>query len=252
MKRLLCTALLIALVVPLAAQSPAGWQVRADRSTNPTDPDGAGEIRFTTIPGGFRAVNPTAAIFWNPANTASGAFTLRGTFKLNEPSGHTNFYGLFIGGRALEGAEQSYLYFMVAQDGSYLVRKRAGDRMPDPNATPGGRRMGGAPGMDLVQTPAGGQGMPGGGRMGGRGRGGPQAITENVARGTHDAVQKPGADGTSTNALEVRVSATTIDFAVNNTVVHSMPKGETVTDGIYGIRVNHLLNVDVTNFGVAR
>jgi len=245
MTKLLPTLLLVALVAPLAAQSPAGWQVRADRSTNPTDPDGAGEIRFTTIPDGFRAVNPAAAIFWNPANTATGTFTLRGTFKLNEPSGHTNFYGLFIGGRALEGAEQSYTYFTVAQDGSFLVRKRLGDRMPDPNAAPGGGRAGGAPGMSIAQAPAGGRG-------GGRGRGGPQAITENVVRGTHDAVQKPGADGTSVNALEVRVSASTITFAVNGTDVHTMPKGETVTDGIYGLRVNHLLNVDITGFGLAQ
>src|SRR5688572_33273893 len=83
-------------VAPVFAQTPAGWQVRADRSTSATDPDGAGDIKFTTIPGGFRANNPTAAIYWNPANTAKGNYTLRGTFKLLEPSGHNNFYGLFV------------------------------------------------------------------------------------------------------------------------------------------------------------
>lgn len=225
MKSLVCTALLVCLAAgPVMAQSPTGWQVRADRSSNPTDPDGAGDIRFTTIPGGFRAVNPTAAIYWNPSNTATGGYTLRGTFKLNEPSGHTNFYGLFIGGRALEGGEQNYLYFVVAQDGSYLIRKRAGDRMPDPNA------------------PA----------RGGRGGRGPQAVTENVARATHDAIKTPGADGTSVNVLEVRVTADTLTFAVNGTTVHTMPKGDVITDGIYGIRVNHLLNVDITGFAMAR
>jgi len=256
MTRTMFTALLAAaLVAPVVAQSPAGWQLRVDRSTNAADPDGAGDIKFTTIPGGFKAVNPTAAIYWHPDNVAKGNYTLRGTFKLNEPSGHVNFYGLFVGGRALTGAEQNYTYFMVAQDGSYLVRRRTGDRMPDPNAAPGGRMGGGAPGMDIAQAPAApaaGQGMPGmgGGRMGGRGgRGGPQAITENIARAQSPAVRQPGADGTSVNALEVRVSATTIEFAVNGTVVHTMPKTTIDTDGIYGIRVNHLLNVDVTEFG---
>ena len=135
MTRFFSTALVVALAAaPIFAQAPAGWQVRADRSTSATDPDGAGDIKFTAIPGGFRANNPTAAIYWNPANTAKGNYTLRGTFKLLEPSGHVNFYGLFVGGRALEGMEQNYLYFTVAQDGSFLVRKRAGDRMPDPNA----------------------------------------------------------------------------------------------------------------------
>ena len=224
MKRFLFIALLVALAAaPMFAQAPAGWQVRADRSTNATDPDGAGDIKFTTIPGGFRANNPTAAIYWNPANTAKGNYTLRGTFKLLEPSGHNNFYGLIIGGRALEGTDQNYLYFVVAQDGSFLIRKRAGDRMPDPNAPARGR--------------------------GGRG---PQAITEDVTRAPNAAVQKPGADGTSTNTLEIRVSGDTLNFVVNGTVVHTMPKGSTVTDGIYGIRVNHLLNVDITNFGLAK
>lgn len=248
MTRKLLTALLsFALVAPVLAQSPEGWMVRADRSTNPSDPDGAGDIEFTTIPGGFRAVNPTAAIYWNPANTATGDYTLRGTFKLLEPSSHANFYGLFIGGQNLEGAEQNYTYFMVAQDGSYLVRRRTGDRMPDPNAPMRGRR-GGAPGMDIAQTPAAGQ-M--GGRRGGRGgRGGPQAITEDIARGPHDAVQQTGADGTSTNALEVRVTTDSVNFAVNGTVVHTMPKTTIQTDGIYGIRVNHQLNVEITDFGV--
>jgi hypothetical protein len=224
MMRFLSTALVVALTAaPMFAQAPAGWQVRADRSTSATDPDGAGDIKFATIPGGFRANNPTAAIYWNPANTAKGNYTLRGTFKLLEPSGHTNFYGLFVGGRALEGMDQNYLYFTVAQDGSFLIRKRAGDRMPDPNAPARGR--------------------------GGRG---PQAVTENVARATHDAVRKPGADGTSTNTLEIRVAGDTLNFVVNGTVVHTMPKGDLVTDGIYGIRVNHLLNVDITDFGLAK
>jgi hypothetical protein len=224
MKRILPTALVAALAAaPVFAQAPAGWQVRADRSTIATDPDAAGDIKFTTIPGGFRATNPTAAIYWNPANTTKGSYTLRGTFKLLEPSGHTNFYGLFIGGRALEGTDQSYLYFVVAQDGSFLIRKRAGDRMPDPNAPARGR--------------------------GGRG---PQAITEDVTRSKHAAVRQPGTDGTSSNTLEIRVAGDTLNFAVNGTVVHTMPKGDVVTDGIYGIRVNHLLNVEITDFALAR
>ena len=79
-------------VVAVAAQSPAGWKVRADRSTSATDPDGAGTIKFTTAGKGFHAVNPQAAVYWNPANTAKGTYTLKGTFTLNRPSGHNNYY----------------------------------------------------------------------------------------------------------------------------------------------------------------
>lgn len=210
----------------LSAQSPAGWKQRLDRSTNANDPDPAGDVQFTTISGGFHAVNPTAAVYWNPANTATGSYTVKGTFKLVEPSGHENFYGLVFGGSALDGTEQHYLYFLVSQAGNYLIKQRAGDRMPDPNA-PAGR---------------------------GRGRG-PQPITADVmAKTAHASVQKPGADGTSTNALEVRVKADAVDFVINGTVVHTAPKASLpqTTDGIVGIRVNHQLNVQITGFESSR
>ena len=46
------------------------------------------------------------------------------------------------------------------------------------------------------------------------------AATDNVLPKTaNDAVKKPGADGKSTNALEVRVGADKIDYVVNGTVV---------------------------------
>jgi hypothetical protein len=67
----------------------------------------------------------------------------------------------------------------------------------------------------------------------------------------NEAVKKPDASGKSTNALEVRVGADKIDFAVNGVVVHSMPKAGVNTDGIYGIRINHLLEVHIDAFGVA-
>jgi hypothetical protein len=191
----------------LAAQSPQGWKVRADRSTSASDPDAAGSIHFTTAGRGFHAVNPQAAVYWNPSNTATGNYTLKGTFTLLKPSGHTNYYGLVFGGSNLDGPQQEYLYFLVAQDGSWLVKHRAGD-----------------------------------------------AATHDVARGPNAAVKKPDASGKSTNALEVRVTGDKIDYVVNGTVVNSTPKsGMTAkTDGIYGIRVNHLLEVQVDDLAVSK
>ena len=77
--------------------------------------------------------------------------------------------------------------------------------------------------------------------------------TEDVAaKAASDAVKKPGADGTSTNALEVRVGADKIEYLVNGTSVHTTPKtGQTAkTDGIAGIRVNHQLEVHIDDFSV--
>jgi hypothetical protein len=198
-------ALLVA--VPLIAQAPKGWMVRADRSTSASDPDGAGAIKFVTAGSGFHATNPQAAVYWNPANTVSGNYTLKGTFTLMKPSGHTNYYGLVFGGSALEGAAQSYTYFLVAQDGTWLVKHRNGE-----------------------------------------------AATDVLPKAPNAAVKKPGADGKSTNELEVRVGADKIDYVVNGTVVGSSPKGATApkTDGIYGARVNHLLEVQIDGLSAAK
>jgi hypothetical protein len=201
MKRLLAIALAAGTLaaVPLMAQAPKGWMVRADRSTSASDPDGAGAIKFMAMGGGFHAVNPQAAVYWSPANTASGNYTVKGTFTLLKPSGHTNYYGLVFGGSDLDNAKQNYTYFLVAQDGTWLVKKRNGD-----------------------------------------------AATDNVLPKTaNEAVKKPGADGKSTNELEVRVGADKIDYVVNGTVVGSSPKSAVKTDGLYGMRVNHLLEVQI-------
>ena len=128
MKRSLSVALLVFVsTVALAAQVPAGWKQRVDRSTSASDPDAEGTIKFVTMGSGFHATNPQAAVYWNPANTAKGTYTVKGSFKLVKPSGHTNYYGLVFGGSDLEGPNQAYLYFVVAQDGSWLIKQRDGD-----------------------------------------------------------------------------------------------------------------------------
>jgi hypothetical protein len=154
---------------------------------------------------GFHATNPQAAVYWNPADTITGAYTLKGTFTLLRPSSHANYYGLVFGGSGLEGAQQSYLYFVVAQNGMWLIKNRNGTG---------------------TSTIAGY--MP------------------------NDAVKTPDDTGKSTNALEVRVGPGKIDFVVNGVVVHTEPKAGALakTDGIYGIRVNHLLDVQIDGFSV--
>jgi hypothetical protein len=201
------TALALAAFAPLVAQAPQGWKMRVDRSAEASDPDAPGDIKFVTMGAGFHATNPKAAVYWNPASTATGAYTLKGTFTLMKPSGHTNYYGLVFGGSALEGGQQSYLYFVVAQNGTWLIKQRDG------------------------------------------------AATSIVAPKTpNDVVKKPDDTGKSTNALEVRVGADKTDFVVNGTVVHTEPKSGAMakTDGIYGIRINHLLEVQVDGFAVSK
>jgi hypothetical protein len=148
-----------------------------------------------------------AAIYWNPANTATGSYTLKGTFKLIKSSGYDEYYGLIFGGSGLEGATQSYLYFMITDDGTFLIKRRDG------------------------------------------------SSTQGVSPKTPSpAVKKPDAGGSATNALEVRVKADKIDFVINGTVVTSLPKsgGAAKTDGIYGIRINHQLDVQIDDFEMSK
>jgi len=195
--------LALAALAPLSAQAPQGWKMRVDRSTSASDPDAPGAIKFVTMGAGFHATNPQAAVYWNPVNTAQGSYTAKGTFTLMKPSGHTNYYGLVVGGSGLEGADQNYLYFLVGQDGTFLVKRRDG--------------------------------------MG----------TSNVKGKTaSDAVKKPDDGGKSVNALAIRVGPHKVDFVVNGVVVDSEAKGAVgKTDGIYGIRVNHQLEVHIDDFG---
>lgn len=111
----------------LSAQSAAGWKQRIDASTDASDPDPAGDVKFTAIPGGFHTSNPKAAVFFNPANTVSGTYTLKGTFAQNARSSHVNYLGLVFGGKDLAGPTESYTYFLVApQNGTFLVKQRTG------------------------------------------------------------------------------------------------------------------------------
>ena len=204
MRRLFLVLILTTVVAPLAAQAPAGWQVRIDKSTNAADPDDVQGVKVVAAGKGFRVTGGPAGTYWNPSNTVKGTYTVKGTFNLMKPSPHVNFYGLTFGGADLNSANQRYVYFVIAQNGSYIIRQRTGETVQD------------------VQPRT----MP------------------------HPAVRLPDANGTSTNTLEVRVGATQIEYVINGQVVQTTPKsGPTAqTDGIAGVRINHLLDVTVEGF----
>lgn len=206
MKRHVVLALTVLLAfAPLFAQVPKGWMFHSDHSTEASDPDAPGAIKLVPMGTGFRAIAPQAAIFWNPANTATGNYSLKGTFTLIKSTGYREYYGLLFGGRDLAGPGQTYLYFVITDNGTWLVKRRTG------------------------------------------------TTTEQLSPKTPSpAVKKPDANGKCTNALEVRVTADKIDFVINGTLVHSMNKTGQVTNGIYGMRINHHLEVQVNGFGLSK
>ena len=204
-RRFLLVTLIACLATPLVAQTPQGWRMRVDRSESGEDPDDRPDLTVVTKGKGFQVTGGPAGTFWHPSQTATGNYTAKATFTLIKPSGHTNYYGLITGGSALEGADQAYTYFLIAQNGTFIIRTRTGEKIAD------------------VQ-----------GRM------------------THAAIKQPDASGRSVNSVEVRVAGDTVSYAVNGTVVHTVPKSSVRTDGLVGVRVNHQLDVLVEGFEVQK
>lgn len=131
MRHALVLLLISCFTLPLSAQSPEGWKMRIDRSQSAQDPDDRPDLTFASKGTALHVKGGPAGTFWNAKHSAAGSYTLKATFNLNQPSSHTNYYGLVFGGSQLEGANQSYTYFVVAQDGSFLVRQRTGDATKD-------------------------------------------------------------------------------------------------------------------------
>jgi hypothetical protein len=131
-------ALLAAFSLPLAAQDhaadpdqaqqggpvPAGWTVRADKG----DASGA---NIQSMGKGLHVTTGPAVILYRADTEGTGPFHTLATFTQTKPSKHPEGYGLFVGGKGLDGAAQQYLYFLVRQDGSYLIKRRDGEKTSD-------------------------------------------------------------------------------------------------------------------------
>src|SRR5579862_3470237 len=99
--------------------SVAGWMGKADGS-------GAVADAKLSKDGDALAVTTGPAItYWNPANKASGNYTVKATF--NEPkymnlNSHPHPYGIMIAGNDLGTDQQSYLYCAAYGNGNFIVR----------------------------------------------------------------------------------------------------------------------------------
>jgi hypothetical protein len=130
------TALLLA--APLSAQGkdatkavgsaplPAGWVMKMDPGSESMT---AKMVKATS---GFEITSGGAAIYYSTADRqANDKFTTMADIRqLKKNVGHGEHgeaFGLFVGGQNLDDpAKQSYFYFLVRQDGQYLINRRAG------------------------------------------------------------------------------------------------------------------------------
>ena len=103
---------------------PPGWHARTDGNRP------IANVKFDSMSVGHHVTLGPAAIFWRDADTASGRYTVEAKFwqfPSDTHRDHREGYGLFIGGSALPAAGQRYTYFLIRDDGMYLVKRRMGD-----------------------------------------------------------------------------------------------------------------------------
>jgi hypothetical protein len=101
---------------------PAGWTARPDGKAELTN------VKVVTMGTGIHVTLGPAIILYKPANEGKGPFHTLATFTQTKSIEHAEGYGLFAGGRGLDGSSQRYVYFLVRQDGSYLIKERDGEK----------------------------------------------------------------------------------------------------------------------------
>lgn len=170
------------------------------------------DARFEAIPGGFRVTAGPAAYYWSSANVARGAYTVKAVFSQRAPTAQPEAYGLFIGGSELGTPDRNYLYCIVFPNGIYSIKHQYGGE----NHT-------------LVNLKP------------------------------SNAVRKADAAGRAVNEIAWRVTPARVSCLINGTEVENFARQDLLgpgklesTDGVYGVRVNHNLSVDVTGLALVR
>lgn len=131
-------AFAIAMLIPAtgapgqeAARAVAGGGISAPGWTGKIDAneEKAGQTlqnaKLAQEGGALHVTTGPAVTYWNPANKASGNYTVKATFtesKYMSLNNHPHPYGIVIAGNDLGGAEQSYLYCAAYGNGNFIVR----------------------------------------------------------------------------------------------------------------------------------
>jgi hypothetical protein len=142
-KLFLAIAVIGVAAMPIVAQQHQAAQHQSDADKKvagggvlPTGLNGRADIcsldgvKVTPMGGGMHFMSGPAGIYYKPADKMTGAYEARATFTQMEPAAHPEAYGLIIGGADLDAPTQKYTYFLIRQDGKYMIKRRAGDKTP--------------------------------------------------------------------------------------------------------------------------
>ena len=175
------------------------------------------DAKLTRTGDTFHVITGPAVTYWNPANQATGDFTVKATF--NEPkymnlNNHPHPYGIFIAGNEMGSADQSYLYCAAYGNGRFIVR----------GFGPSPFQMNGFQGEENSAVhKAAGIGQP---------------VTQEIALSVKG------------DRVECSINGTVV-AGYNKSALITAGKLKS-TDGIYGLRFAHNTEVDVTGLGLLK
>ena len=191
--------------------SVAGWMGKVD----------AGEARhgmtvenakFVTMGPGMHVTTGPATTYWNPANTATGDYTVKATFneaKFMGLSPHPHPYGIVIAGNGMGTDDATYLYCAAYGDGKFIVR----------GFGPAAFQM--------------------------NGREGETNAAVHKAAGKDQPVQQTIAMSVKGDKVTCNINGTDV---ASYTKAELAAKGLKSTDGVYGIRFAHNTDAHVAGF----
>ncbi|MES2525247.1 MAG: hypothetical protein V4617_21330 [Gemmatimonadota bacterium] len=185
----------------------ADWKARIDRKAM-TQGKTVNDSKFAADANkGYRLSVGPAGNFWSEKNVAKGNYEVKATFKeLKMAASHPHSYGIFIGGKDLESENETLMYCIAYGNGTYAVKTFHGAK-----------------------------------------------VTTLVDKAAHPALKKADANGEATNEIGWRVQGNKATCVINGAEVKSFDKAEYAgadkingTDGVYGIRVSHNLELQVS------
>ena len=193
-----------------------GWTGKIDASEEKNGQT-LNNAKLAPEAGGLHVTTGPATTYWNPANKASGNYTVKATFK--EPkymnlNDHPHPYGIMVAGNDLGTPTQSYLYCAAYGNGNFIVRGFG----PEPFQANGRRGE-----ANAAVNKAAGPGEPG---------------TQEIA------VSVKG------DKVECAINGTVVGSYDKATVVAAGKLKS--TDGIYGIRFAHNTDALVTGLTMTK
>lgn len=102
---------------------PNGYVGRTDRPDQQLS--GA---KYAVSGSGWDVTTGPAHILYRPGDSASGSYTVTTTIDQLAAPAHPEAYGVFLGGRNLDGPGQQYLYFLARGTGEMMAKVRDGDK----------------------------------------------------------------------------------------------------------------------------